>query len=112
MKNLSPWDLKESLTLLILQKVSDHEGGWREDWKKGPPLWGYLWPIFKAGPHETQPHYRLVIRSGINLPKEVGFLWHLRETSKHLRAISQPTPIQFNKFLCMLTREEKNADRS
>jgi len=109
MKKLSPWDLRESLTLLILQKISDDEGGWREDWQRGPRLWGYLWPIFKAGPTEHQPHYRLVIRAGVNLPREVGFLWHLQETSKRLIAITPPTPIQFNKFLCMLTREEHHA---
>jgi hypothetical protein len=105
-------DLRECLTLLIAQRQDDGEGGWKEEWKRGPTLWASLWPLMGNKGEllkSLSPCFRVVIRAGINLPKRFGFLWTLRHGVKRLEVISAPVPIQYNRFLCMTAREETNA---
>ena len=125
MKDITTKDLRESLTLLICQKQNDGEGGWREEWRKGPKLWASLWPILggdgfhkqdQGGPMASQcgyvhalppPRYRVVIRAGIEIRANSRFLWDLRFQSKRLCLINMPVLIQFNRFLCLTVVEEK-----
>lgn len=126
MKEITTRDLKESLTLLFCQKQEDGAGGWRELWKKGPLLWASLWPIMGGSGFQVQdpggpmashcghvpvlppPHYRLIIRAGLEIPTKSRFLWHLRQQSKHLSLVNRPVLIQYHRFLCMTVMEEKN----
>jgi len=106
MKLISTKDLRESLILLIPERYDDGEGGFREEWRKGPPLRASLWPLIN---HEETPHYRIIIRPGIQLPLRIGFLWPLPHALKRLLAIGPPLFIQQNQFLCMTAKEEENA---
>ena len=54
------------------------------------------------------PHYRVIMRRGIDIPAKSRFLWHLRHQSKHLLLVNTPVLIQYNQFLCMTVVEEKN----
>lgn len=125
MKDITTKDLKESLTLLLSQRTSDGEGGWRETWKKGPVFWASLWPVMgRHGFHgedvggalaahqgymKSLPpaYYRIVIRRRIDIPLHARFLWHLRQASKRLLLVSSPVLIQCNQFLSMIGVEEK-----
>jgi len=126
MKELTTRDLKEPLTLLLLQRQEDGEGGWKDVWKKGPHLWGSIWPILEKqratvndqGPMASSQgyshllpsaRYRVVIRAGLALPYPLVFLWHLRHQTKRLRALSSPLLIQYNKFLSLIMVEDGNA---
>ena len=114
MKKISTEDLREFLTLLLPQQYEDHEGGWRDDWKIGPHLWAFLWPLTNSyhaqkGRKIPPPYYRIVIRSGVEVPSKAAFLWHLQQESKRLFLINTPILIQNNHFLCMTAREERYA---
>jgi head-tail adaptor len=113
MKPITLQDLREHLTLLVHQKTDDGEGGWREEWKKGPTLWASLWPLIGSQEESPKtpvvPHYRIVIRSGVNLGSKIGFLWPLRQGVKRLLVTHTPVLIQNNKFLCMTAVEEIHA---
>ena len=111
MKQITTRDLKESITLLLSQRYDDEEGGWREEWEKGPHLWGALCPLTgnKESSKEDTAYYQIVIRAEINLPSKTAFLWHLHPQSKHLSVVSTPVLIQNNQFLFMTAREEENA---
>src|SRR5277367_3171526 len=126
MKEITTRDLKESLTLLLPQKQNDGAGGWRDLWTTGPKLWASLWPLIGGNGFHAQdpggpmashcgyvpvlppPHYRIVIRAGIEIPAKSRFLWHLRQQSKSLLLVNSPVLIQYNRFLCMTGVEEKN----
>lgn len=126
MKNITTRDLRESLTLLITQKTSDGEGGWREIWNKGPKLWASIWPLSGGNGFEKEDpggpmashigyikalhpaYYRLIIRAGINMPLKARFLWHLRYETKRLLLATTPILIQCNRFLSMTAVEERN----
>ncbi len=105
MKPISTKTLTEALTLLISIRKEDGEGGWTEDWRRGPTLWAALWPLVTA---QDKAQYRLVIRSGVNLPGKFSFLWPLRYATKRLVVLSKPTLIQYNQFLCMTVEEESH----
>lgn len=105
MKPMSTTNLTEPLTLLTPIRKEDGEGGWTEDWRRGPTLWAALWPLVTT---QDKAHYRLVIRAGISLPAKFGFLWPLRYAIKRLTVTSKPTLIQYNQFLCMTAEEDSN----
>jgi hypothetical protein len=106
MKPITTKDLRECLTLLIPQRDEDGEGGWREEWRRGPRVWACLWPLIDK---QEKALYRIIVRSGINLPSKIGFLWPLRHSLRRLSVISPPVLIQCNRFLCMAAKEETNA---
>lgn len=106
MKDITTRDLKESLTLLLSERHDDGEGGWREEWQRGPRLWASLWPLIGK---EDTPYYRIVIRAGISLPSKIAFLWHLHHQSKRLSVFSAPVLIQCNRFISMTAKEVANA---
>ncbi|HUX80522.1 MAG TPA: hypothetical protein VMW10_12385 [Alphaproteobacteria bacterium] len=108
MKPITTQDLRESLILLLPQRRDDREGGWREEWTKGPHLWASLWPLFSAQQKET-PHYQIVIRTGVTLPSKIAFLWNLHQQSKRLCVVNAPVLIQYNRFLSMTAKEETDA---
>src|SRR5580692_9678277 len=113
MKTITTTDLKEPLTLLLYEKQPDGAGGWRESWKKGPRLWGFLWPILGGNGFQTHdpggpmashcgfvpplppPSYRLILRRGIDILPKSRFLWELRTTPKSLLLVNQPVSIQY-----------------
>jgi hypothetical protein len=125
MKEITTKDLKESLTLLTCQNKNDGAGGWKEEWRKGPKLWASVWPILggngfhmkdQGGPMASQcgyihavpsPHYRLVIRTGMDIPPKSRFIWHLRHHSKNLLLVNMPVLIQYNRFQSMTVVEEQ-----
>jgi hypothetical protein len=106
MKHITTQDLKESLTLLLPQKHDDGEGGWREEWERGPHLWAFLWPLIGK---EDTPCYRIVIRAGLILPSKIAFLWHLYRQSKRLSVFSTPVLFQYNRFISMTAKEVTDA---
>jgi head-tail adaptor len=108
MKPMTTRDLNQSLTLLLPHMKDDGEGGWHEEWKKGPRLWASLWPLTSEEEcvKDIPPaRFRIVIRAGINLPPRVGFDWHLYQGMKRLSVASSPVLIQNNQFLRMLAVE-------
>lgn len=113
MKPITIQDLREPLTLLIHQETNDGEGGFKEEWKKGPTLWAAIWPLIanqeEAPKNPAIPRYRIAIRSGIQLASKVGFLWPLRYCTKRLLVTHRPVFIQNNQFLCMTAMEEIHA---
>ncbi len=108
MKEITTRDLKEALILLLPQRYDDEEGGWREEWSAGPHLWASLWPLMGLN-QESIAYYRIVIRSGIQLPSKIAFLWHLPQQSKRLSVLSPPLLIQYNRFLSMTAQETLHA---
>lgn len=108
MKDFTTRDLREPLTLLLPQILDDGEGGWREEWKSTRRLWASIWPLIQTQPQD-KPSYRIIIRAGINLPLRIAFLWHLYNHSKRLVVESPPMPIQYNRFLSMIAKEEQDA---
>ncbi len=106
MKTITTKDLTECLILLAPERQGDGEGGWVENWRRGPRVWACLWPLIDK---QERSLYRVVVRTGIILPPKVGFLWPLRYALKRLSVISTPAPIQSHQFLCMTAVEEKNA---
>ena len=111
MKHITTSDLTESLTLLFPQKFEDDEGGWREEWEKGPHLWASVHPLIggTGSSQEDAAYYRIVLRAEITLPSEIAFLWHLHPQPKRLSSISTPVLIQNNRFWFMTAREETSA---
>jgi|JI6StandDraft_1071083.scaffolds.fasta_scaffold59636_3 hypothetical protein len=127
MKEITSRDLTQFLTLLLPEREDDGEGGWKDIWKKGPPIWASLFPVMgKSGFHPEDlggsmashegflkslpsPHYQLIVRAGIDIPLRAGFLWRLSNGTKRLMMVSSPTLIQFNRFLKMTVVETKNA---
>lgn len=127
MQDITTKDLNQSLTLLIGHKEKDGAGGWTERWDRGPQVWASLWPLLgkdgfhaqdQGGPMASNcgyvhvlppPHYRLIMRAGIELPQKTRFLWHLRHQSKDLLLVNRPTFIQYHRFLCMTVVEEPYA---
>lgn len=71
MHKITTKDLKEYLTLLVLHRIEDGEGGWQEEWRQGPRMWACLGPLKDK---QQKAFYRIVIRSGIPLPSQIGFL--------------------------------------
>ena len=108
MKDITTRDLKESLTLLLPRKYEDDEGGWREEWEKGPHLWASLCPLIggMGSSKEDIAYYRIVMRAEIRLPSKIAFLWHLHPQSKRLSAISTPVLIQNKHFWFMTAMED------
>jgi len=106
MHKITTKDLKECLTLLICHRDEDGEGGWQEEWRQGPRMWAYLWPLIDK---QEKALYRVIIRSGSQLPSKIGFLWPLRHSVKRLFVINPPVLVQHNQFLCMVTREDRHA---
>lgn len=106
MHEITSRDLRESLTLLLLERQDDKEGGWKEKWKPGPRLWASIWPLL--GEKES-PAYRVIICASLQLPQKVVFLWHLAHTSKRLSVANAPTLIQYNRFLSMYAKEDHHA---
>jgi hypothetical protein len=113
MKPITIQDLREPLTLLIHQQTDDGEGGWKEEWKKGPTLWAALWPLINSQEVSPKtpviPHYRIVIRADVNLAPKIGFLWPLRHCTKRLLVTHTPVFIQNNRFFCMTAVEDIHA---
>lgn len=106
MKPITTKDLRECLTLLVSQRHEDGEGGWQEEWRRGPILWACVWPLMDK---QEKAFYRIVIRSGIDLPLKIRFLWPLPTTLKRLSVINTPVLIQHNQFLCMAAKEDMHA---
>lgn len=107
MKEITTRDLKESLTLLVLKTKDDGEGGWKEEWCKGPRLWAALWPLIN--PQKGSASYRIILRAPLMLPHTIKFVWHLQRMTKRLTVIKEPVLIQYNRFYAMIAEEEKNA---
>lgn len=108
MKDITTRDLRESLTLLLPHLQEDGEGGWIEEWNPSHRLWASIWPLMGAQ-KEDKPFYRITLRSGILLPPRAAFIWHLHQHTKRLQIINTPVLIQYNRFLSMMAREEKDA---
>lgn len=105
MRKITTKDLSECLTLLISHRDEDGEGGWREEWRRGPTVWACVWPLIDT---QEKVSYRIVIRAGLDLPPKMGFLWSFHPAQR-LSVISPPVLIQQNKFLCMTAKEEIHA---
>lgn len=99
-------DLTELLTLLLLRREEDGEGGWTERWEKGSQVWAALCPVLDK---QEIPHYQIVVRSDITLPPKPLFLWHLLHATKYLHVTIFPRLIQNNRFLFMTAREDNRA---
>ena len=130
MKIRTPQDLGQSLTLLHPQQQEDGEGGWREEWRRGPRLWASITPL--QGGHGFHPElkrepmisqhgylkaipparYRLILRAEIDFPQRFAFLWHLYRKSKFLAVISSPTVLHSNRFVQMIAMEDIHASVS